>query len=182
MSYQARGEGYILFSNKVEQKTFWGFLTGLTAHFEQLSGETSIREAGHPNYGCACIDVNCGPDQNYHGDDLAAVLKEIAKTAESIGSPIKEGEIDFVGEDDNIWRLVYRDGCWHEENGRTEYENISTREVIDAFVAYVNNDLAAAEPDYVREVLTDVCGLNSNQLKAIGLDYLFEEEDDDEEF
>ena len=177
MSYWAKGEGYILFSNKVEEKTMMGFLTGLTAHFTRLKGDTSIKEAGHPNYGCACIDVSCGRSQNYNGDDLDEVLEEIAKTAESIGSPIKEGEINFVGEDENLWRFIYRDGSWHEENGQTEYEDISTREVIDAFVAYVNNDLAAAEPDYVREVLTDVCGLSSSQLKAIGLDDLFEEEE-----
>ena len=176
MGYWAKGEGYILFSNKVETKTMTGFLIGLTAHFTQLTAETSIKEAGHPNYGCACIDVSCGRSQDYNGDDLAKVLEEIAKAAESIGSPIKEGKIDFVGEDDSLWRFIYRDGSWHEENGQTEYEDISTREVIDAFVAYVNNDLAAAEPDYVREVLTDVCSLSRDQLRAIGLDYLFEEE------
>ena len=48
---------------------------------------------------------------------------------------------------------------------------------IDILGRYVDNDLCAAEPGYVREVLTDVCDCNAEELQALGLDYLFDGEE-----
>ena len=44
-----------------------------------------------------------------------------------------------------------------------------------AFLSYINNDLAAAEPGYVRDVLTDTCGLTSAEIEELGFDCLFPE-------
>ena len=44
----------------------------------------------------------------------------------------------------------------------------------EIFISYVDNDLCDADPDYVREVLRDVCGMTDEELKEIGLDYLFD--------
>lgn len=50
--------------------------------------------------------------------------------------------------------------------------------LLAAFRAYVDNDLACADPEYVREVLTDVCGLGAEELKEFGFDWLWPEEED----
>ena len=39
---------------------------------------------------------------------------------------------------------------------------------------YVNNDLEAAESGYVREVLEDVCGIDTEEAEAIGLGFIFD--------
>ena len=39
---------------------------------------------------------------------------------------------------------------------------------------YVNNDLEAAENGYVREVLEDVCGIDTEEAEAIGLGFIFD--------
>ena len=45
---------------------------------------------------------------------------------------------------------------------------------IDLFKMYVLNDLETADTDYVREVLTDVCGLTEEEAEEVGLDWLFD--------
>lgn len=46
--------------------------------------------------------------------------------------------------------------------------------VIDILVSYIDNDLGVAEPEYVREVLYDVCGCTDDELKELGIyDWLF---------
>lgn len=41
--------------------------------------------------------------------------------------------------------------------------------VIGILVDYVDNDLASADPGYVREVLRDVCGCTDEELKELGI-------------
>lgn len=48
---------------------------------------------------------------------------------------------------------------------------------MDILGRYVDNDLCAAEPGYVREVLTDVCGCNAEELDELGFAYLYEMEE-----
>lgn len=48
--------------------------------------------------------------------------------------------------------------------------------VIEILIDYIDNDLAAADPEYVRDVFTDIC--TTPELKELGIwDWLgFEEE------
>lgn len=48
--------------------------------------------------------------------------------------------------------------------------------VISILRTYVNNDMESAEPDYVREVLYDICGCTDQELEELGLGYLIIEE------
>lgn len=55
------------------------------------------------------------------------------------------------------------DECYEEES------DISKERVIAILVNYIDNDLATAEPGYVREVLRDVCGCTDDELKELGI-------------
>lgn len=52
-------------------------------------------------------------------------------------------------------------------------------DVLSAFQCYVDNDLAAADPGYVRYVLTDICGLNPEEMKQCGFGYLVPDKDEE---
>ncbi len=42
---------------------------------------------------------------------------------------------------------------------------------------YIGNDLDVAEPGYVREVLTDICGRSMDEIKELQLDFLWPDEE-----
>jgi len=42
--------------------------------------------------------------------------------------------------------------------------------VADILRAYVNNDAEGTDPDYIREILQDICGCSDEELKALGLE------------
>lgn len=46
---------------------------------------------------------------------------------------------------------------------------ITQKRTEQILVSYIDNDLAAADPGYVRETLTDVCGCDEDELVALGL-------------
>ena len=46
---------------------------------------------------------------------------------------------------------------------------------------YVNNDAEAAEEGYVRSILKDICGVNKEEAEQLGLGYLFDAEEEEEE-
>ena len=93
---------------------------------------------------------------------------------------IKEGEIYCFDEYDEKWRYVFRNNEWVYEEGHTEYgnSNLDVNRLVNAFVTYINDDLAVTETEYVRDKLLDMCGLTKNELKEIGLGYLLDEEED----
>lgn len=41
--------------------------------------------------------------------------------------------------------------------------------VVSILISYIDNDLESADPEYVRETLTGVCGCNRQELKELGL-------------
>ena len=54
--------------------------------------------------------------------------------------------------------------------------------IIAILVNYIDNDLASAEPGYVRETLREQCGCSNEELKELGIyEWLgFADEEDDE--
>lgn len=44
---------------------------------------------------------------------------------------------------------------------------------------YIGNDLDVAEPGYVREVLTDICGCSMEEIKELQLDWLWPIDDEE---
>ena len=93
---------------------------------------------------------------------------------------IKEGDIYCFDEYNEKWRYVFRNDEWVYEEGHTEYgnSNLDMNRLVNAFVTYINDDLAVTETEYVRDKLLDMCGLTKDELKEIGLGYLLDEEED----
>lgn len=44
-------------------------------------------------------------------------------------------------------------------------------------LTYIGNDLESADPDYVREVLTDVCYCSMDEIKELQLDFLWQDKE-----
>ena len=55
-------------------------------------------------------------DEKYYEEEVRAFLNLFLPCIES-------GEIDFIGEDDSIWRMIFRDGHWDEESGAIVYHS-----------------------------------------------------------
>ena len=113
-------------------------------------------------------------DGNYHSDDVDDFFEYLCENYK-----VLNGIIEFTGEDSTAWRFIYdkTGNCFTEQNGRVSYLDIDAERLLAIFQSYVNNDLNTADPDYVREVLQDVCGMNKNELLATGFDYLFDGEE-----
>lgn len=107
-------------------------------------------------------------DEYYNPFRTTTAFETLTKIARL--SEVKKGEVQYIGEDNALWRYIYREGKWCLENGHTEYHTITTDRVMKAFRAYVRNDAALTEPEYIRNVLTNICGLTEKELQEIGLD------------
>lgn len=54
--------------------------------------------------------------------------------------------------------------------------------VVGILIDYIDNDLSSADPEYVRDTLTGVCGCTDDELKELGIyDWLGFDEVDEEE-
>ena len=52
----------------------------------------------------------------YYEEDVIDTLRSVAEIAK-----IDEGEIEYVGEDYGMWRFIYKDDEWEEQEGRVVY-------------------------------------------------------------
>ncbi len=107
-------------------------------------------------------------DEYFKPFSTTIALKTLNKIPEM--REIKKGDVEYIGEENVLWRFIYREGKWHLEDGHVEYHKITTDRVMNAFRAYVYNDAATADPDYIREVLRDTCGLTEQELQEIGIE------------
>lgn len=107
-------------------------------------------------------------DEYFNPCNIRTPLKTLNKIPEIL--EVEKGEVEYIGEANELWRFIYRESKWHLEDGHVEYHKITTQRVMDAFREYVYNDAAAADPDYIREVLRDTCGLTEQELQEIGIE------------
>ena len=160
MGYYADGRGSITFKNK------------LPSDVEKQIGDILVEAFECEVYSLkdstTTADIFC--NEKYYEETVKETLSRVSKIAE-----IESGEIAYIGEDNFIWHFVWRNGSWVEENGHVEYTDMTFDRLKQAFLSYIDNDLAVAEPGYVRDVLTDTCGLTSAEIKELGLDWLFPE-------
>lgn len=65
-------------------------------------------------------------NQKYYEDDVYHDLNILTKY-------ITFGYIEYTGEDDNHWRIAFKDGSWSETEGKVVYDmsNYSDQELID---------------------------------------------------
>ena len=61
--------------------------------------------------------------------------------------------------------VTFPDEFWEEE----PETGITKERLIEILISYIDNDAAAADPGYIREVLTDICGCTETELKELGL-------------
>ena len=127
-------------------------------------------------YGEECIKVYL--DRNAAIDQLKKRIKEEfdCEPKDLIGAP---------AHDDDFVEIARSKGAYEyyvvEEHEVIGTENsMSAERAKDLLRCYVVNDLEAADTDYVREVLCDVCGMSNEELAECGLgDLVVEDESDD---
>ena len=113
MGYYANGAGAIKFkSNKA-----------MDAARKVLDGVLDNDESGTPQ----CLDVWF--DDKYHSDEIENALSDIAKY-------VKEGHIDFKGEDDALWQYKFNPSTktWDELGGTIIYGTVSGPSVANVLV------------------------------------------------
>ena len=159
MGYYADGNGYIEFKEALSEELFRKVMEVLGEAFEcdRAIGDTQS----------VCF-WNC---EKYYADEVETALLAAADLA-----PIKEGEIEYIGEDRTIWHFIFKDGGWVEENGYAVYKDVHPDKLEHALRAYAEYDLNFCKRSYVFGVLTDVCGLSTDDLRSLGLDYLTPDE------
>lgn len=108
-------------------------------------------------------------DDKYHDEETLKTLRALTEIA-----PVENGALEYFGEDGQLWRFVWKDDKWVEEDGHVEYSRMTFDRLKEIFMAYVMNDLESADSGYVRETLTGVCGIKPDEIAELGLDALFE--------
>lgn len=130
MSYYATGGGTITISAKKENADTIKKI--LDEEFNDV--DVSLCEDGSYDFFVSRYN------RNYWEEDVYAALEEAGKYGK-----ILAGEIEWTGEDDSMWRMLYNNGEWTEDSGHVEYNPVETNKVvlllktaIKAFVYYSN--------------------------------------------
>ena len=100
MGYYARYSGYVIFKEKPSEELF----SQIDCYFEDVYfNENELR-----------LDVS-GNDK-YYSENIEEILNNL--------EPItKSGEINYMGEDDCVWRFIFKDNEWRDENGTILYDS-----------------------------------------------------------
>lgn len=53
-------------------------------------------------------------------------------------------------------------------------KEISKERLVQIINDYISNDYEAAEGNYIKEALENVCGMNKEEAEALGLGYIFD--------
>lgn len=163
MSYSATHEGYIAFFSEPKKK-------------EKIIA--ILQGANLEGYFNDCvIELSSGSKREKYDD---ATIDEALNRVNAI-NPVKEGEIEFHGEDGAYWRYRFNDGEWMDESGQLDYAAISASRALDmlcACIAY--GAIAKGKPpkDMLKE-LKPICCLTDKEIDD--LEGLIEERDYPEE-
>jgi len=107
MGYSAQAKGYIDFLTTEEN---WAEVNeDVKTILEEVFYDVYISRA-HP------LSVEISDDSIYYEDDVKKALVELNKEYK-----ISAGEIEFVGEDNEMWHFIYKNDNWYEENGYVSY-------------------------------------------------------------
>ena len=104
MSYYATADGNIRLKNRLSEEQFEELLDVLLEVFEEYDTEDDYQQ------------VFFGGHIKYDDDIVLETLSNIINNFE-----IEEGEVDYVGEDSALWRHIFIDGEWKEQNGKVVY-------------------------------------------------------------
>lgn len=112
MGYYANGKGNVTFKEVLSEEKYNKAKEILSEAFEC----DGVREFQMTNTTEPATYFDLWNFEKYYGDEVERALRDVAKLGE-----IADGEIDYVGEDDSLWRFIYRNGSWYEENGSVVY-------------------------------------------------------------
>lgn len=107
MGYYAAGGGYVIYEKPITDEQ--------AKIVDEQFGEWVWTEE------CGTTDgriVDMAYDGKYYSDEVETVLDKLAELG-----PIKEGELEFSGEDNCHWRFLYKDGAWIEQLGHIVYDD-----------------------------------------------------------
>ncbi len=161
MGYYASGGGVLYFKNCLPEEARNQVSELLDSAWMEYYWDQNGKEA------------DCWLDDKYRYD-TGAILNQIACIAKIDSACLK-----FGGEDGTYWKFQYdtENHCFNEIEGSVvfadENQEVKLERITDILCRYVDNDLNSADPEWVREVLVNCCGCTSEELKEIGLDYIF---------
>lgn len=100
MGYYASYNGYIRFKNIPDKEIMDCLYNTLDCYSDKKD----------------LLEVTVDGNDKYHEDEIYEVLNKIKPF-------VKEGELEYHGEDDYHWRFIFKDNDWVEENGEVYYES-----------------------------------------------------------
>jgi hypothetical protein len=115
MSYSAKSEGFIDFSDVLNVEDGEALKKDLEDVFEYVfSSYYGVDEKGNrKEKTCVYLYSNDEYDWEDCQDALEATLKY----------GVEKGHVEFCGEDDELWRFIFKDNRWIEESGKVVYES-----------------------------------------------------------
>lgn len=152
MGYYVSGGGTVDFRPDITEDDF--------KRIEEILNGSSI-ENSYNHFG---VDFYHGG--NYHEEEWENLLNKLSPF-------VKDGELNFAGEDEYYWRFVFRDGKFVDESGAIVYEeedrqNSRIRTALKTLIAREENNLCI---DSIYQLVKGA-GLTDDDLKSLSLDYL----------
>lgn len=108
MGYEAHGGGTIMFAKQLSSREREKLAQILEDCFEYDIYEDKYRDKK------TVADI--WDSEKYYGDVVEETLETVSKRFK-----VEQGEIEYVGEDDSLWRFIYQNGEWKEQNGYVVY-------------------------------------------------------------
>lgn len=112
MGYTANGSGHISFKEKMSKCELAKVKAALDDAFEYDAEQSASWNGGNTYFDIWGYD-------KYHDDVVFGALNRAAEIAE-----VADGEICYIGEDSELWRIIFRDGSWVDESGEVYYGQI----------------------------------------------------------
>lgn len=163
MGYYATGSGTIVFRSGYD-------VDAVEKILEEMDGYCPFDRFSHD---VETGQLEVGVSEKYYEEETKEVLKKLEPYVE-------QGEIEYEGEDGSIWRYVFFDGTFHEEDGRPVYESQMAAFLRrqHALIMLLSDMADQYETAVVRKNAHDIL-LTDEDLKELGFDYLIPEETED---
>lgn len=112
--YYASADGMILFKRELSGNE----ILDIKTEFDNYDIYAFVTPTSN-DYGAWVSRVELSSIESlYRREDIEQVLCKISEMA-----PIKYGDIEYEGNDKELWRFIYRNGKWVYQKGRVIYED-----------------------------------------------------------
>lgn len=118
MGYYANGGGNVVFRRELTGEELVKLQNVLEdAWFEYDFDFREAKSKTGTHQGEKYTEVQFWQDEKYHREEVEGVLYFMKALA-----PIREGCIEYAGEDGDHWRFIYRNDAWKEQAGHIVYD------------------------------------------------------------